>query len=80
MSQTTQLNFDINEQQETIRFSSYDLRSQRAIYEIEQTYGLDEQGNITSTSPFKSFSEGSAEYALMAFIASADVDELNKKD
>ena len=80
MSQTTQLNFDINEQQETIRFSSYDLQSQRAIYEIEQTYGLDEQGNITSTSPFKSFSEGSAEYALMAFIASADVDELNKKD
>lgn len=64
----------VNGTAETIRFSPYRITSQRMPYDIEQEYGLDEDGKLSRD--FVPFEADSTESRLIAAIRSGDIQSL----
>lgn len=67
----------VNGLPDIVRFSPFNLSSERMRFELEQTYGLDSNGNFSTD--FVPFAADSTEQFLMDVMASGDVEKLAER-
>jgi len=70
----TSIECTINGIPETIRFSPFTMESERSPYTVEQEYGLDRDGNFSTS--FVPFEDGTIEKLLMDFVQDGDIQAL----
>lgn len=71
------LHLCVNGQPEIVRFSPFNLSSERMRFELDQTYGLDANGHFSTE--FVPFPADSTEQFLMDVMASGDVEKLAER-
>jgi len=76
MKITKNIEIQVNDQSETIRFTSFDLATKRQAYTIEQTFGLNQKNMIIEGKEITPFSADSTEQALLNFVETGDPHEL----